>query len=316
MPVGNCGAERAVKVRARVYPTILTHTQATGRWSIVDYPTQQLTQDLSGVLRPDKGKVWLGHDWDQVELWLQGAIAKDEPLLRAKREKWDIHALNTCEAFQLPYPPTRVDAHGHPDNAGWRDLVGWRGKDDPRRSFSKRFVYRILYRGNPAHAGDIPGAKALGLSSANLAAASRHWLDAHPAIPLDWARTDEFILRHGYTETFAGRKRRTLSVGPGGKITEAICRELCNHRMQGSVADLLNLSLIEMTETMPFLKLLGSKHDALTMECPEELEEEAWPEYQRIVQQDRDVMGTRITFPASFKVTRWDGTEKKVEVLT
>src|SRR4029077_7038383 len=303
----------SVQLRERVYPTILTHTQATGRWSIVDYPTQQLTQDLEGVLKPDKGKVWLKHDWDQVELWLQGAIARDEPLLRAKREKWDIHALNTAEAFGLPYPPNRADAHGHPDNLAWRQLVGWKGKDDPRRSFSKRFVYRILYRGNPAHAGDIPGAKALGLDGGKLARAARAWLLPHAAIPLDWTRTDEFILRHGYTRTWAGRKRRTLSVGPSGRITDAICRELCNHRMQGGVADLLNLSLLELLQTMPYLKLLGSKHDALTMECPEDQEEASWPEYQRIVQQARDIDGGSMTFPASYKRLRWDGTTEEVK---
>lgn len=308
-------ADICVKLRDRVYPSILTHTQATGRWSIVDYPTQQLTLDLAGILKPDKGKVWLAHDWDQVELWFQAAIANDEPLLRAKREKWDIHALNTCEAFGLPYPPTRVDAHGHPDNRAWRESVGWLGKDDARRAFSKRFVYRILYRGNPAHAGDIPGAKALGLDGRKLADASRAWLAAHAAIPLDWARADEFIRTHGYTRTWAGRKRRTLSVGPDRKITEAICRELCNHRMQGGVADLLNLTVVEMNEKMPFLSLLSTKHDALTMECDEGLEEEAWPEYQRIVQQERVVEGVPMIFPASFKRVRWDGTEEKVATL-
>ena len=301
-----------MRIRERVYPTVLTHTQATGRWSIVDYPTQQLTADLKDVLIPDKGTAWLSHDWDQVELWFQAANANDLPLLQAKKEKWDIHALNTCEAFGFPYPPTKVDANGHPDNAGWRAAIGWLGKDDPRRTFSKRFVYRIIYRGNPAHAGDIPGAKALGLNGPKLTNASRTWLAAHAAIPQYWARTDEFILRHGYTETWAGRKRRTLSVGANGKITEAICRELSNHRMQGSVADLLNVTLIELVETMPWLKYVVSKHDALTMECPEELVEESWPEYQRIVQQARDIEGVHMTFPGSFATVRWDGTIEKV----
>jgi hypothetical protein len=85
--------------------------------------------------------------------------------------------------------------------------------------------------------------------------------------------------------------------------------------MQGGVADLLNLSLLELLKEMPFLKLVGSKHDALTMECPEELEEEAWPVYQRIVQQERDVEGVAMGFPASFKRVRFDGTEEKVAQL-
>lgn len=302
-----------MNIRERVYPEHLIHTQATGRWSIVSYPTQQLTKDLKHVLKPDRGRVWLRHDWDQVELWIQAAIAGDAALLEAKDNKWDVHALNTCDVFGLPYPQRRTDANHDPANAEWRAAVGWLGKNDTRRSFSKRFVYRIIYRGNPKYAGDIPGAKALGLNGPRLANASSAWLRAHAAIPAYWARTDEHILRYGYTETWAGRKRRTLSVGPNGKITPAICRELCNHRMQGAVADLLNLTLIEMLESMPYMKLLGTKHDELTMECPEELEEQSWPEYKRIATQARDIDGLMTTFPASFSRVRSDGTEEDVK---
>ena len=299
-------------IRERVYPSIQTHTQATGRWSVVDYPTQQLTTDLEGLVVPDEGTVWLCHDWDQVELWVQAAQANDIALLDAKANKWDVHALNTCQAFGFAPPPNKVDANTHADNAGWRATHNWLGKDDPRRTFSKRFVYRILYRGNPKYAADIPGAKALGLVGPGLERASRAWLSAHPAIPLFWSKTDQFILKHGYTVTWAGRKRRTLSIGLNGQITPAICRELSNHLMQGSVADLLNLTLIELLTCMPYLKLIGSKHDALKVACPSGLVTESWPVYQRIVQQARTINGISLTFPASFHMVRANGTKEPV----
>lgn len=299
-------------IRERVYPNIQTHTQATGRWSITDYPTQQLTTDLEGILIPNEGTAWLCHDWDQVELWIQGAQANDTALLDAKKHKWDVHALNTCQAFALPMPPVLVDANGHPDNAGWRATVQWKGKDDIRRSFSKRFVYRILYRGNPQFAGDIPGAKALGLGGPQLVKASRAWLAAHPAIPLFWAKTDAFIHAHGYTVTWAGRKRRTLSRDLSGRISAATCRELSNHLMQGSVADLLNLTVIELLDTMPYLELIGSKHDALKMACPLDKLEESWPVYQKIVQQARLINGHNLTFPGTFQQVNADGSKRSI----
>jgi len=70
-----------VNLHTRVFPEFMTHTQANGRWSIVKPALQQLPGDLSDIYVPDVGKVWMKHDWDAVELRIQGAIANDKPLL-------------------------------------------------------------------------------------------------------------------------------------------------------------------------------------------------------------------------------------------
>jgi len=69
-----------VRLRERVFPEFMTHTQANGRWSIVKPALQQLPGDLSDIYVPDHGYMWPKHDWDAVELRIQASIANDKPI--------------------------------------------------------------------------------------------------------------------------------------------------------------------------------------------------------------------------------------------
>lgn len=297
----------------RVYPNFLLHAQATGRWSITDPPLAQLPVDLRGIVRPDPGMVLIGHDWDQIELRLQGSLANDRPLLDAFRNQWDVHTLNCCDVFRLPYPAYRVDPHGSPDDAEWRETLRWNGKDDDRRVFCKRFVYRLIYRGDPKYAGDIPGAKTLGLDGPRLVEASNNWLLPHGAIREYWNRIDAQVKRVGYTETWTGRKRRYMSIGPDRIIPSGVFREAANFPMQGGVADIHNLTIIEVSQTCPYTHYFYSMHDSMWFEVPVEREAEAWVDYKRIVTQPRNICGVMMDFPASFKRVGENGKEEKVK---
>ena len=297
----------------RVYPEFHLHTQATGRWSTVRPPLAQLPSDLRDIIKPDLGTVWIGHDWDQIELRLQAGLANDRPLLEAFENAWDIHTLNCCDIFGYQYPPQRNDPHGSAECAAWRSTLGWRGKEDDRRVFSKRYVYRLIYRGNPKFAGDIPGARTLGLDGPKLVKASQNWLLPHHAIVAYWARVDQQVKDHGYTQTWAGRKRRYMSIGPTRAIPNSVFREAANFPMQGGVADIMNLAVIEICERLPFVNLVYTMHDSMWMECPVEREDEAWPVYQEVVQQARNINGVLVPFPGSFKRIREDGVEEKVK---
>ena len=119
---------------------------------------QQLPGDLSDIYVPDVGKVWMKHDWDAVELRIQGAIANDKPLLDVFANRWDPHTANMCDVLGYPHPTNRRDPHHAPEDDTWRRTLDWRGKDDLRRRFAKVFVFRLIYRGDPRFAADIPGA--------------------------------------------------------------------------------------------------------------------------------------------------------------
>jgi len=170
--------------------------------------------------------------------------------------------MNTCDIFGLPRPPTLKDPHKSPACAAWREAVHWEGKDDPRRVFSKRFVYRNNYGGDPATAGDIPGAKQLGLDGPKLVAASNRYLARHPAIARYWGGIRRQVAAKREIRSFLGRRRRLL-----GKTAKAI-RAAYDHPMQGGCTDVFNLTCIAIKERWPFLIWAWGMHDSQYWLCP------------------------------------------------
>jgi DNA polymerase I-like protein with 3'-5' exonuclease and polymerase domains len=254
------------------YPSQHTHTQASGRWSTTEPPLPTLPKKLRQCICAYPEHVLVKFDWDQQELRLNAHLSNDEPTLAAFQRRDDIHTKNTCEIFKYEYPPNLQDPHGSDDNTAWRNTYTWEGKDDKRRTFAKRFVYRIIYRGNPAHAGDIPGAKALGLTSQRLTEASRNYLAAHPALVAYWRKVDADILRTRTVRTFTGRKRYLNGSGTKARAGEVpeICREGTNHPMQGGGVDVFNLTLLAIWRASRDLGaawLYGS-HDSQTWSVP------------------------------------------------
>lgn len=301
-----------MELHDRVYPEFLTHTQANARWSIVRPALQQLPGDLSDIFVPDEGYAWLKHDWDAVELRIQGAIANDRPLLDVFANRWDPHTLNMCEVLEYPYPNNRQNPHTADEDREWRSKLDWRGKDDLRRRFAKVFCFRLIYRGDPRFAGDIPGARQLGLDGKKLQRAADAWLVPHHAIRTYWARIDEQIKLYGFTQTWTGRKRRYTSIGPDRVIPSGVFREGANHPIQGGVSDLKNLTMLELLERCDWLTLAKEQHDAFWLECPLDRVNETWPIYQEVVQRPRVIEGVTVPFPAEFKLYLPDGSVQKV----
>jgi uracil-DNA glycosylase family 4 len=262
------------RIRDRIHPQFKIHAQASGRWSTTDPPLAQLPKDLRDIICPDPGEVWIQWDWDQIELRLLAALANDAPYLEAFANGQDVHALNACSIFG---PATGVAA-----------------TDDLRRTFAKRFVYRLNYGGDPKLAGDIPGARQLGLGKADLVRASNRYLAAHPAMAAWRIRTAADARTTQLSRTFMGRRRRLLS---GGKAAE---REAYNHPMQGGVADILNLVTVEIKKRLPEASLVYTMHDAATWGVPRE-SVGALAVMKEVATRQWNIGGIDVSFPAKFK---------------
>lgn len=282
----------------RVYPSIKIHAQASGRWSITEPPLQQFPGYLQGLLIPDVGEAWVGWDWDQIELRVLAALSGDVPYLQAFECGWDIHTLNACAIFSLPEPPDKLDPHGAPEAGEWRAVHSWVGKDDIRRTFAKRFVYRLNYGGDPRTASDIPGAAQLGLTGSGLVLASNRYLAAHPAMAA-WriqAAADAKATR--VSRTFMGRRRRLLGEG------QSIVREAYNHPMQGAVSDVLNIVTVQIARAVPEAILAYTVHDAAWWAVPVDsvgdFKRTAYP----IITQPWVIGGRQISIPAKWKEVR------------
>lgn len=284
--------------KERVYPSIKIHAQASGRWSITEPPLQQFPGYLQDLLIPDEGEAWVGWDWDQIELRVLAALSGDEPYLTAFAKGWDIHTLNACAIFTLPAPPDPVNSESEA-NREWRAVCGWTGKEDIRRTFAKRFVYRLNYGGDARTAGDIPGATQLGLTGPKLVLASQRYLGAHPAMAAWRVQVAADARTTKVSRTFMGRRRRLLGEGQG------VIREAYNHPMQGAVSDILNLTTVQIAAAAPDACLAYTVHDAAWWAVPitgvDHFKHMVYP----IITQAWSIGGRSIAIPAKWKDVRY-----------
>jgi len=254
-----------------------------------------LPSDLRDILTPDPGEVWLGWDWSAIEERLLAALANDRPMLEAFEQGYEVHTLTTCEVFGWPYPPDRRRPHDSEDNAPWRQAQAWQGAEDGRRTFAKRFKYRLNYGGDAARAGDIPGSKTLGLTAPKLVSASRRYLAAHPALAAWRLKVRQEALRTRISRDFMGRRRRLLGDRRG------IVREAFNHPMQGGVASIFNETCVTVARELPWLTWVYGMHDSQWWACPAARVEETWPRLKAIVTKPWNIQGVLMSFPASWK---------------
>lgn len=282
----------------RIYPEFKIHAQVTGRWSTTGVPMAQLPDHLRNIVCPDDGTVWLGYDWDQIELRILAALSGDAPLLDAFRHSWDIHTLTACELFGLPYPSVRTaDLHTVLDCAEWRRRINWSGKEDARRKFAKQFIYRLNYGGSAHGAITIPGAKQLGLNATKLSQASNRYLASHPGLS-KWRQEMAYLVsgkRFPTIRSPLGRKRILLSEGPKS------LREAYDTPMQSGVSDVANLVAVFLFESFPWLRFQYQLHDGWWWGCPVERVQETISPLKSIVEREWKINDMVVKLPATFK---------------
>lgn len=283
----------------RIYPEFHIHAQANARWSIVKPPLQQLPPNMKRLLMPDKGRIWVSWDFDQAELRVVTALANDEPMQQAFNEGWDVHTLNMCDALGYDKPPSLVNPYDHSLCGEWMQKYGFENKDDIRRTFTKRFIFRLLYGGDPRHADNIPGAKKLGLDGKKLIEASKRWLRAHPAVARYWRILAATAVKQGIVRNIFGRPRRMMT----DDITSRK-RIASNYPMQATVADIKNIVIRQAhdmwTEKECFF--VFEVHDFLCFSVTEDKVEEVQPKLKELASQEWDANGVKFTIPQTFKL--------------
>lgn len=293
-------------VTTRIHHNINLHAQANGRWSYTDPPLAQLPKDLLTLYRPDKGWPWLIFDMDQIELRLVALECQDPTLLEAFDKGWDIHSLSAYAMFDLPQPPDLTDPSHSPLNEEWRKQVKWLecdhanevcGKDDPRRHFSKQMGHRLSYGGTAKRAGDIPGAKVLGLKSKQLVEMAHKRANLLSKLILWQEETSRKGSLAGETRTWYGRRRCYL-----GRRGAYLKGQILDHPMQAGVVDLMMLIFLEIKESLnDDCYYVYGKHDSAIWAIRQDRWKEAVPLIKSIVSHPRLINGRTVSFPASFK---------------
>jgi DNA polymerase I-like protein with 3'-5' exonuclease and polymerase domains len=296
--------------RSRICPTFLPFAQATGRWSTIDPPLAQLPSDLRHIIRPDDGEAWVEFDWNNIEAFIMAYESNDPILLDALTNGYDLHTINVCDLFGYPYPPNLRDPHtcvhlefsNVCDNCRWRVTHKWEGKDDVRRVFAKRFMFRLFYGGKPEGAPSIPGADllaAFGLDKKALVHAAHQWVRKHPKITQYW-KTIEYEATHkGIVRTAFGRRRVLFEWDFARRIRQAY-----DEPMQGAVSDIMNKTIIDLWRVTHRVggRLIYTMHDSIKWGIPAHLVDEYLPIIKEIVEQEWNFRERKVRFAATYYV--------------
>jgi len=248
----------------RVYTSFLQIGTATGRLSSRDPNLQnipvrsELGRSVREAFIAKDGYKLLSIDYSQIELRLLAHFSKDKALLEAFNDGLDIHMATAIKLF---------------------------GEEEAeaKRSQAKSVNFGILYGMGQKKLSDE-----LGITSKEAKEIIVNYFEAFPTIQSFLTKIQEDVKSIGYVETILKRRRIFDYENATGMQKAAFMRESVNAVFQGSAADLIKLSMLEIESYIKEENIDGEMllqiHDELIFEVKEEIVEDVGEKLKYIMQ--------------------------------
>mgnify|MGYP006268778085 CR=1 FL=1 len=187
-------------------------------------------------------------DYSQIELRIMAHLSNDEALLRAFHEGLDVHRATAAEVFGL-----------RPDEVS-----------SEQRRYAKVINFGLIY-GMSA----FGLAKALGIDNT----AARNYIDRYfqrfAGVRRYMDETRQLAKSRGYVETVMGRRLYLPEINsPNGPRRAGAERAAINAPMQGTAADLIKLSMVQVQHMIDRQqrrsRIIMQVHDELVFEVPQD----------------------------------------------
>ena len=238
----------------RVYTSFIQTGTATGRLSSKDPNLQnipvrsELGRSVREAFIAKEGYKLLSIDYSQIELRLLAHFSKDQALLDSFNSGIDIHTATAIKLF---------------------------GEEDAKakRSYAKSVNFGILYGMGAKKLSDE-----LGITSKEAKEIIVNYFESYPTVQSFLAKIQDDVKSIGYVETILERRRFFDYENATGMQKSAFMRESINAVFQGSAADLIKLSMLEIEAYLKREKIDGVMllqiHDELIFEIKKEVVDE------------------------------------------
>ena len=194
----------------------------------------------------DSSRVLISADYSQIELRVIASMSGDENMINAFNNNQDIHASTAAKVFNVDLG--RVTRE--------------------QRSHAKIVNFGIIY-----------GVSAFGLSNqTNLSRSESkiiidNYYNSYPALKEFMSNQINFARENGFVQTILGRKRFLNDINSrNGMIRSSAERNAINTPVQGSAADIIKLSMINIADELKNnslkSKLILQVHDELVFDVP------------------------------------------------
>jgi len=270
------------QVDGRVHPTYTLTSAKTGRTSCKNPNWQNIpahsleAKKIKKAVAASEGKVILGADLQACEMRWCAVYSLDEKLIDIFNKKQDIHGSIAKDLFSYIECDANEVKHQYKFE---------------RNEISKRVQFGALYgMGHGALTRNINASLISQLKDGKITRAQFNELkydDVQSAEVLNdyfvkyagvstWIdSTKEFVLAHGYALSLLGRKRRVPAVrSDDDGIKATAIRQAVNATIQSAASDALLIAAYNFQaqieeDNLP-ITILGSIHDALYIETPEQ----------------------------------------------
>lgn len=238
----------------RVYTSFIQTGTATGRLSskepnLQNIPVRsELGRSVREAFIAKEGYKLLSIDYSQIELRLLAHFSQDGALMEAFQKGSDIHMATAIKLFGVE-------------------------EAKAKRSYAKSVNFGILYGMGAKKLSDE-----LAISSGEAKEIIVAYFDTFPTVKSFLEKIQLDVKNIGYVETILKRRRVFDYENANGMQKAAFMRESVNAVFQGSAADLIKLSMLEIEGYFQDEQIDGAMllqiHDELIFEIKEEIVEE------------------------------------------
>ena len=198
------------------------------------------------------GHVIASADYSQIELRIMAHISEDPALIRAFETGMDVHRATAAEVFGVA--PDQVDSE--------------------QRRYAKVINFGLIYG-----MSSFGLAKALGIDNTEARNYIQRYFERYPGVQAYMERARQQAREQGYVETVFGRRLYLPDINsPNGPRRNGAERAAINAPMQGTAADLIKMSMVEVLRTLNAqqraTRMIMQVHDELVFEAP--LSEADW----------------------------------------
>ena len=247
----------------RVHTSFLQTGTATGRLSsknpnLQNIPTRtELGRQIREGFVAQDGYTFVGLDYSQIELRLLAHFSEDPTLVAAFKEDKDIHHETAARIF------------GEEEAAA-------------KRSLAKSVNFGLLYG-----MGSRKLSETVGIPVTEAKTVIENYFATFASVKRYFETIKAGAKTDGYVETLLGRRRYFDYASANGMQLAMFEREAVNSKFQGSAADLVKMSMLEVYKRYKGrddVRMLLQIHDELVFEIKEEAVESVSAEIQEIME--------------------------------
>lgn len=235
----------------RLHTTFNLTVAATGRLTSENPNLQNIPikTERGKLLRKgfvsSNNRTLISADYSQVELRILAHYCQDPAMLEAFKHDKDIHRQTASEVFGI-----------RADNI-----------TDEQRSYAKAINFGLIYGQSSFGLAEV-----LNITQGEAKGFIEKYFQRFSAVKIYLDSLKEFCEKNGYAQTYLGRKRYLPDIKSTNRLIKAQAdRMAINTPIQGTAADLMKLSMVELYQKLdlkfPTSKLLLQVHDELIIEC-------------------------------------------------